>query len=466
MEQVSVPLSEKTIFTKEKNRLPLTKEAILSLNDGTVSFEEARALFNVDLSTFQKILEDFNIFVWKNADGTLKRIHVGDYLINLYIKMRGSYYFFIVPSTISFEDVRSEIENCFKLSPGCYKLSFKHRSKLVSVSVKTDRDWHFVVLFSKRRAYHVYLDLEYFPFSQTADEVAWYDGADLYEAASDEDFYASDEDASDEDACNVFVEGACDENSMEQVSVPLSEKTIIHPFTKERLPFTEETILSLNNGTMGFEEAGALLNVDLSTFKAILEQLNIFVWKEGDGKLLRIHGGDYAFKVVIKDMRGHYAVKPKYHFTVSSTLSFEAVKSMIEERLKLSPGCYKLTNQSIGKDWVKTDRDWHFVFVIVVLISSNRIQMSKFQFHFPKKQLYIPFDKGKTPLYRGNNPFAKTMETMGFWRKRGFVEWDMRGTMLLKAQIIIFTVSSTLSFEAVKSMIEERLKLSPGCYNY
>lgn len=50
MEQVSVPLSEKTIvphpFTKEKNRLPFTKEAILSLNDGTVSFEEAPALFN------------------------------------------------------------------------------------------------------------------------------------------------------------------------------------------------------------------------------------------------------------------------------------------------------------------------------------------------------------------------------------------------------------------------------------
>lgn len=48
MEQVSVPLSEKTIVTHPftKERLPLTKEAILSLNDGTVSFEEARALFN------------------------------------------------------------------------------------------------------------------------------------------------------------------------------------------------------------------------------------------------------------------------------------------------------------------------------------------------------------------------------------------------------------------------------------
>ncbi|PWA66425.1 villin 3 [Artemisia annua] len=136
--------------------------------------------------------------------------------------------------------LQSEIENCFKLSPGCYKLTFKHRSKLAG-SVSPDPD------------------------EVACNELGWYDGADLYEAASDEDFYASDEDASDEDAsdeaaCNVFVEGACDENSMEQVSVPLSEKTIIHPFTKERLPFTEETILSLNNGTMGFEEAGALLN--------------------------------------------------------------------------------------------------------------------------------------------------------------------------------------------------------------
>ena len=107
-----------------------------------------------------------------------------------------------------------------------YKLTFKHRNKSVgSVSVKTDRDWHFVVLFSRLRAYFVYLDLEDFPSSPTADEVACdelrlYDGADLYEAASDED--ASDEDAFDEDVSdvccekyvkNVFLEDAYDEVS-------------------------------------------------------------------------------------------------------------------------------------------------------------------------------------------------------------------------------------------------------------
>lgn len=179
-------------------------------------------LFAVDLLTFQKILEDLSIFVWKKGDGTLLRIHGGDYLIKLFIKdMRANNYIITVPSTFSFEAVRSKIENTFKLSPGCYKLSFKHRSESVgSVSVKTDRDWHFVVLFSKRRAYHVFLDLEEFPSSQTADEVAcnelrWYDEAYLYEAASDED--ASDEDAS--DVCcekyvkKVFFEGAWDEVS-------------------------------------------------------------------------------------------------------------------------------------------------------------------------------------------------------------------------------------------------------------
>ena len=106
-----------------------------------------------------------------------------------------------------------------------YKLTFKHRNKSVgSVSVKTDRDWHFVVLFSRLRAYFVYLDLEDFPSSPTADEVAcdedpWYVES-FYVESSDED--ASDEDASDEDASdvccekyvkNVFLEDAYDEVS-------------------------------------------------------------------------------------------------------------------------------------------------------------------------------------------------------------------------------------------------------------
>ncbi|PWA94952.1 Bromodomain transcription factor [Artemisia annua] len=70
---------------------------------------------------------------------------------------------------------------------------------------------------------------------------------------------------------------------------------------------------------------------------------------------------------------GHYAVKAKYYYTVESTLSFEAVKSMIEEDLKLLLGCYKLTFKrrpikSMGNVWVKTDRDWHIVVLIYMMV--------------------------------------------------------------------------------------------------
>ncbi|GKC98284.1 hypothetical protein Tco_1168559 [Tanacetum coccineum] len=95
--------------------------------------------------------------------------------------------------------------------------------------------------------------------------------------------------------------------------------------------------------------------VDLSTFKARLEQLNIFTWKEVNGSLVRIHGGDYEITIIIKGMGRAYVVK--------ATDSFEDVIRMLEKQLKLSPGCYKLTykhpNRSVGNVWVKTDRDWH-----------------------------------------------------------------------------------------------------------
>ncbi|GKA34535.1 hypothetical protein Tco_0720964 [Tanacetum coccineum] len=104
--------------------------------------------------------------------------------------------------------------------------------------------------------------------------------------------------------------------------------------------------------------------VDLSTFKATLKQLNIFVWKEVNGSLVTIHGGDYEITILIKNIGKHYVVK--------ATDSFEDVIRMLEKQLKLSPGCYKLTykhpNRSVGKVWVKTDRDWD----IAVLLSKVR----------------------------------------------------------------------------------------------
>ena len=63
------------------------------------------------------------------------------------------------------------------------------------------------------------------------------------------------------------------QNSMEQVSVLLPEKTFFtHPYTKEVLPFTKlflpfirGAILSLNDGTVSFEEARALFNGNFLT---------------------------------------------------------------------------------------------------------------------------------------------------------------------------------------------------------
>ncbi|GKA31111.1 aldehyde dehydrogenase, conserved site-containing protein [Tanacetum coccineum] len=176
------------------------------------------------------------------------------------------------------------------------------------------------------RGYFVYLDLEFFPSSQTTDEVAYDEIAWLmpvwdpsYEDAFDKDSW--DEDSCDEDSYskNVFVEDACDEGAF-----------------------------------------------DLSTFEERLVQLNIFVWKERGGSTVRIHGGDYEMTIVIK------TVNDKYYYTVHSTDSFESVISMIEKYLKLSPGCYKLIfrhpRKKYGNVWVKTDRDWYFV----VLFSSFR----------------------------------------------------------------------------------------------
>ncbi|GKF19309.1 hypothetical protein Tco_0067947, partial [Tanacetum coccineum] len=96
---------------------------------------------------------------------------------------------------------------------------------------------------------------------------------------------------------------------------------------------------------------------DLSTFKARLEQLNIFVWKEVNGSLVRIHGGDYEISILLKGLGALCVVK--------ATDSFEYVIRLLEEECKLSPGYYKLTykhpNRSIGYVWLKTDCDWHFV---------------------------------------------------------------------------------------------------------
>ncbi|GKE81783.1 hypothetical protein Tco_1551783, partial [Tanacetum coccineum] len=110
---------------------------------------------------------------------------------------------------------------------------------------------------------------------------------------------------------------------------------------------------------------------DLKTFKAKLLQENIFVWNDAKYGPVRIHGGDYQINIVIKDFRNlFYRGHPLYpinkdiqkYYVVQGTDSFEAVNRMIEEDLKLSPGCYQLTYNYLNKPLcVKTDRDWHYV---------------------------------------------------------------------------------------------------------
>ncbi|PWA80620.1 hypothetical protein CTI12_AA184370 [Artemisia annua] len=89
-------------------------------------------------------------------------------------------------------------------------------------------------------------------------------------------------------------------------------------------PITKEAILSLNNGSVTFEQARALFDVDLSDFKAKLVQKNIFVWNEVNGPV-RIHGGDYSITIVIKGIPECYVVH--------GTDPFENVIGMIEGNL-------------------------------------------------------------------------------------------------------------------------------------
>ncbi|GJW20766.1 YTH domain-containing family protein [Tanacetum coccineum] len=174
MDQVSSLLP----LTKEAP-LPLTREAILSLNNGSTTFEQARSLFNVDLSTFKAKLLQENIFVWNEVHYGPVRIHGDDSFIDILFKKLRK--LIRVQAIDTFADVISIIEMELMLSPGCYKLTYKHPSN-GNVLVKTDRDWHFAVEFSKVTGGCLRSDLVFLSSGQTADEDA------------------SDEDASDEDA--------------------------------------------------------------------------------------------------------------------------------------------------------------------------------------------------------------------------------------------------------------------------
>ncbi|GJZ61273.1 RNA-directed DNA polymerase, eukaryota, reverse transcriptase zinc-binding domain protein [Tanacetum coccineum] len=193
--------------------LPITKEAILRLNNGLVTFEQARALFNVDLSTFKARLVQLNIFVSNEVNGPASS---GCYKLTYYLppnrdvwvktdrdchfavefsKERGYLVYLdleicpsvtivikerpkcnVVQATEPFETVKSMIEVDLSLSSGCYKLTYNLPPN-GDVWVKTDHDWHFVVQFSKERGYFVYLDLEICP-SGTTTHLAYEDASE------------------------------------------------------------------------------------------------------------------------------------------------------------------------------------------------------------------------------------------------------------------------------------------------
>ncbi|GJU81317.1 hypothetical protein Tco_1283682 [Tanacetum coccineum] len=201
-----------------------------------------------------------------------------------------------------------------------------------------------------------WLDFEYQDFHSYEDWLLWFKNPRVSKRLKD-----------------VF-EGVCYISClMEQGSVPL-------PITQEAIlrlnnGFTKEVVLRLNNGLVTFEQARALFNVDLSTFKARLVQLNIFVWNEVNGPVKTYR--DWHFAVEFSKERGYlvymdleicpsitiFIKERQNHNVVHATKPFETVKTMIEADLSLCPGCYKLTYNlpPNGDVWVKTDRDWHFI---------------------------------------------------------------------------------------------------------
>ncbi|GKE49615.1 hypothetical protein Tco_1480873, partial [Tanacetum coccineum] len=92
-----------------------------------------------------------------------------DYEISILLKGLGALY--VVKATDSFEYVIRMLEEQLKLSPGCYKLTYKHPNRSIGyVWLKTDRDWHNAVLLSKVRGYFVLLYLEVFASRQTIED--------------------------------------------------------------------------------------------------------------------------------------------------------------------------------------------------------------------------------------------------------------------------------------------------------
>ncbi|PWA52172.1 Aldehyde dehydrogenase, conserved site-containing protein [Artemisia annua] len=140
--------SLRLVSEKHVRPLPLTKEAIMSLNNYSVFCEHARSLFHVDLPTFKAKLLELDIFVWKEPNGLRVRIHGGDYKIVVFI--RNIHRSFDVRGTLAFFDLISQIERAYSLPLEGYKLTYEQPQTVYNL-LKTDRDWHYAVEYSKVR---------------------------------------------------------------------------------------------------------------------------------------------------------------------------------------------------------------------------------------------------------------------------------------------------------------------------
>ncbi|PWA82308.1 hypothetical protein CTI12_AA179970 [Artemisia annua] len=141
---------------------PFTREGILSLNDGSLSLEQARNLFNVDLLTFKAKLMQESILVWNEVNGLKVRVHGCDDKKAIVISFCDRTKYYLVNGTDPFEDViRNMIERDLKLSRGDYELFYFNEAIERDVDIETDLDWHNAVAYFDAIGTAMFLECNY-----------------------------------------------------------------------------------------------------------------------------------------------------------------------------------------------------------------------------------------------------------------------------------------------------------------
>ncbi|GJX24219.1 hypothetical protein Tco_0228664 [Tanacetum coccineum] len=195
--------------------LPLTKEAIMSLNNYSVAFEHAPSFFDVDLPTFKEKLLELNILVWNEPNG--RRIERDLHL------PPGSY-------ELTYEQPQTPIKTL--LSRGIYQVTYEQPQTSIYTLLKTDLDWHYavessgdlVILNVKSDAKHIVAcQAAYDEYSSDSDDEY---ASDDEHASDDETYdeyafsYPSNKDASDKDASASSM-AAYDEYTSDELTAPV-----------------------------------------------------------------------------------------------------------------------------------------------------------------------------------------------------------------------------------------------------